>query len=260
LPTNFALRFNPSAAPQFVLFPSASNLNFGLDMTIEFWIRTTSTYGGLPWYDAQWILDKDIEGEGRTDWAVVLRSGRIVFSNGGGVCCTDRPLYGVQPVNDGNWHHVAIVRNVSGGNGLTQLYIDGNLDTSSTLPPANLSNTLGLVIGVEYSTAPTGLSHALRGDLDDLRLWNVARTQSQIRADMVKLAIGNEPGLVGYWRFNEGNGQIAFDQTSYGVNGQLGSTLDPESADPAWILAPELYNGLPTPTPTSAVGPPVPLP
>lgn len=138
--SNYALRFQLPTSSQAILMPSATNLNFDGDMTIEFWIKTTSTYGGGAWHDGQWILDKDIGGAGRTDWAVVLRSGKIVFNNGTGACCSDHALYSVGSVNNGAWHHVAIVRNISTGNGLTTIYIDGIQDTSGYFSIGNLES------------------------------------------------------------------------------------------------------------------------
>ena len=41
------------------------------------------------------------------------------------------------------------------------------------------------------------------GQIDEVRIWNIARTEEQIRADMNRQLKGDEPGLVGYWKFDE---------------------------------------------------------
>ena len=41
------------------------------------------------------------------------------------------------------------------------------------------------------------------GFIDEVRIWNVARTEAEIRADMNTELTGNEPGLVAYWKFDE---------------------------------------------------------
>jgi RHS repeat-associated protein/CSLREA domain-containing protein len=264
--TNYALRFQPDATSHALLMPSASNLNFGGDMTIEFWIRTSSTYGGSGWHDSQWILDKDIRWEGNIDWAVTLNSGRIIFNNGTGGCCTDQPLYSTNTVNNGAWHHVAIVRNVSTGNGLTNIYIDGIQDASGIFSTGNLSNDLGLVVGVEVAGVdnnggiPSTNSRSFQGDLDDLRIWNIARSQNEIQGNMFNRLQGNEAGLSGYWNFDEGSGQIVNDNTQYQIDGQLGSLADPDAGDPIWILASDLFNGPPTSTPSPTPTGPTPTP
>jgi hypothetical protein len=44
------------------------------------------------------------------------------------------------------------------------------------------------------------------GIIDELRVWNVARTAAEIAANYNKGLTGNEAGLVGYWKFDEAPG------------------------------------------------------
>jgi hypothetical protein len=222
--------------------PASAALNFGMDMTIEFWIRTDAAMGGANWYDARWILDKDVTGSSVPDWAVVLRYGKIVASGSGG------PIGGAlasnSSVNDKNWHHVAITRNFT----TLQLiiYIDGVQDVVRTAPIMyNVGHTQALLIGTENGAAV----HAFRGDLNELRLWNIVRAQSEIQANMSIPLTGNEAGLVGYWRFDEGSGKIANDSSSSGVNGTLAHSIV-AGTDPQWILVSDSWI-TPVPTKTS---------
>jgi hypothetical protein len=48
-------------------------------------------------------------------------------------------------------------------------------------------------------------------------------------------AAASEPGLVAQWNFDEGAGQVAHDAGPFGLDGVLGLTAEPDSADPAWI-------------------------
>jgi hypothetical protein len=57
--------------------------------------------------------------------------------------------------------------------------------------------------------------------IEEVRIWNIARTQADIQNNMHHELIGNEPGLVGYWRFNEGSGDTVSDQTANHDNGAL---------------------------------------
>jgi hypothetical protein len=44
------------------------------------------------------------------------------------------------------------------------------------------------------------------GMFDELRIWNVARSAAEIMATFDKPLVGNEPGLIGYWKFDEAPG------------------------------------------------------
>ena len=44
----------------------------------------------------------------------------------------------------------------------------------------------------------------------------------------------HELGLVGYWRFDEGAGDVAFDATGNGNNGRLGTSVGVDAWDPQW--------------------------
>jgi len=57
--------------------------------------------------------------------------------------------------------------------------------------------------------------------MDEVRIWNVARSAADIQADMNRELIGNESGLVGYWKLNEGAGATIYDSTSNGSNGTI---------------------------------------
>jgi len=50
------------------------------------------------------------------------------------------------------------------------------------------------------------------GQIDEVRIWNLPRPSADIAADRNRWLRGDEPGLVGYWRLNEGRGQTAFDR------------------------------------------------
>jgi hypothetical protein len=57
-----------------------------------------------------------------------------------------------------------------------------------------------------------------QGKIDELRVWNVYRTAAEIKANMKVMLKGNEPGLVAYYKFNEGTGQSSADATGDPAN------------------------------------------
>jgi hypothetical protein len=48
-----------------------------------------------------------------------------------------------------------------------------------------------------------------RGRLGEVRIWNIARSQAALKADMNALLVGSEPGLAGYWPLRDGTGTTA---------------------------------------------------
>lgn len=53
------------------------------------------------------------------------------------------------------------------------------------------------------------------GGLDEIRIWNVVRTDIQIQSQMSFELSGSEPGLVAYWRLNEGIGATVADDSPW---------------------------------------------
>lgn len=70
-----------------------------------------------------------------------------------------------------------------------------------------------LVLGQDQDSLGGGFTttDALKGKITDVRLWNVARSQHQIFADIHRTLAGTETGLVGWWRFDEQEGVTAQD-------------------------------------------------
>ena len=115
----------------------------------------------------------------------------------------------------GSWHHLAVTYDGRGGataaNGIT-IYIDG-----VAVPLVRFNNTA--YVAMENTTAPVLIGREgpswfqYDGALDEIRLWNVARTPVEIQASMATELTGIEPGLIAYWRLDDGTGVSAFDDS-----------------------------------------------
>jgi len=126
------------------------------------------------------------------------------------------------------WYHVAGTYDGS----TIKIYVDGVLQGSA---PASISigNTVPLTFGFHNMV---GWLYYLTGDLCEVRIWNFARTASEIQADMNLSLTGTEAGLVGYWPMSDGVGQLAHDLTVNGNDAQLGTTPSVDSFDPTWVV------------------------
>jgi hypothetical protein len=64
-------------------------------------------------------------------------------------------------------------------------------------------------------------TEAFKGSIDNLRLWNIARTDEQIAEFRTLPLEGTEEGLIGYWKFDDGCNQFACDLSQNGNDGYL---------------------------------------
>ncbi len=179
------------------------------DFTIEAWVKTSSSaqHNGIV---SKW------SGSGtQNSYRLVMRdeasfggaAGRlsfVIYDDGG----AGDYVYTTKTVNDGNWHHVVATRDDNN----MYIYIDGALsnandDTSSV----DLANTTQLSIGYGYSSG-----WPFTGQIDDVKIYNVARSASQIRKDYE-----TGPPPVAHWRFDENVGQTAYDTSENSNDGTL---------------------------------------
>jgi len=122
------------------------------------------------------------------------------------------------------WTHIALV--LTDLNGEQIIYQDGIEVVSESAPSlTDATQSPVLRIGIGANVA-----------LDDFRVWNYARTQAEIEADMNREVSGTEDGLVGYWRFNEGEGTTAYDTSPYENHGTITAPIWTKDAAP--IAAP----------------------
>ena len=115
------------------------------------------------------------------------------------------------------WCHVAAVKN----GGQRKLFINGaeyNLSGGALNVSANNN---AVRIGTDYG------SRFFDGRIDEVRIWNIPRTQDEIITTM-ETDPSNEEGLVAYYNFNEGAGDTLFDLTGNGHNGVL-------IGSPSWV-------------------------
>jgi RHS repeat-associated protein len=223
---NFALQFD--GIDDYVKVPTS---NFPLNTgTIEGWILftndvTSSTYDNF-YHMAQGLHYNDF---GFVIWAGNIGMG---WFDASGVFQGQTSWNAIGSFKAHEWHHIAYSWNETTAN----LYVDGVLKSSA---PDGVNNmVLQPVARIGAGTYEAAGTYAMHdGMIDEVRIWNYARSNAQIKANMLSTFSGHESGLVGYWQFNEGSGQIVHDTSGNGNDGQLGSTPDTDSADPSWVLS-----------------------
>lgn len=146
----------------------------------------------------------------------------------------------------GSWYHVAVTIDAS-GDGV--LWVNGaeQATFNTTIRPEHGAR---FSIGQEWDVS--GESQFFKGMIDEVRVWNRARTQEEITADIYNPLRGDEDGLVGLWHFDEPNdffvqngftlnpGMLvrkAFDATVNGSDGELiGYAMQDEAFVPSGAM------------------------
>jgi len=144
------------------------------------------------------------------------------------------------PLVADQWTHVSAVRQ----NGTVRLYINGQLDATSTI---NWTNT------VRFDLLGTGiagviLDTGLVGNLDDVQVWNTARTAAQLQNDSVG-ELGNTNSLLRNYTFNGTTNQIT------DASGNSPAATLPTGASLTTSTAPNPTATNPNPTPIPTEGP-----
>jgi hypothetical protein len=115
-----------------------------------------------------------------------------------------------QPVAAHEWHQIVMVADLSAHS--LQMYRDGVLQATDTAnsgsPPSN--GTAAMRLGLRADGASP-----FDGKIDDVRVYNYARTPAQIAWDY------NKGGPVGLWKFDECTGTTAYDLSGKGNNGTI---------------------------------------
>ena len=161
----------------YVRIPDAANLNPGTnDFSLDFWMKTssqpTSNVGGN-------VLSKRAVCNVASFWDLRLdgAGGIIVeFLEAGG--SNFNRYSSTIAVNDGQWRHIAVVREGPA----SRLYVDGVLDRSNTTAgTTNISNDADLLAGNGPCVGRDGTTF-FDGELDEIEYFDVALTAAQVQA------------------------------------------------------------------------------
>jgi len=138
-------------------------------------------------------------------------------------------------ISNGSWYHVAATYD---GN-YQKIYINGTLvKTSSDLNTVLPSGTSNYYIGL--STAAY-----FSGRIDEVRIWNDVRTAAEIGNNKDDELVGNESGLVAYYKMSDGTGTTLTDNSSNSNNGTL-TNMTTSGGSSDWVTsnAPIAYDNV----------------
>lgn len=184
-----------------------SSLDFTSGFTAETWVRVDALSGNHS------SLISKFSGNNREFSLLLLASGVIEYSisfNGS----TEQYFSGNTTLTTGTWYHVALTYDGS----TMRAYLNGAADGTKSVTGTIYNGSSAVYLAAR---AESGITRFLNGAMDEVRLWNTARSQSDIQNNMNNELTGNETGLVAYYNFNQGTAggsNTGLTQVTSGLN------------------------------------------
>jgi len=209
-----------------------------LNRTFEAWVFVSSS---APASNLS-ILDYGLNAVGSRNTFLVSGSRSLSFISGGTNANIGTPANSV-PVNQ--WAHVAFVLN----SGTGYLYVNGVQVGTGSLTTVNTPSNNG---NVRIGQRVPGGTIPFNGSIDEVRIWDVARTPAEIQASMNAELCGQHANLQLYLKLNEGTAgamntgiTTATDDSGNGFNGTL-SNFGLTGATSNWVTGAGIGNGTST--------------
>jgi hypothetical protein len=190
-----------------------------LPFTISAWVRLDPTaVGGAPIF-----VTNDNDPIYRGFWLIITPS--VILCEFGDGAGGNNPAFrrgksaSISNVV-GRWINVTVVMNAPFD---IRIYVNGvdiggNSSGGSSLPMQSANS--GDIPKIGYFLS-NNIVYRQKSTLDEIRLWNRSLSQQEIRNGLCTKLIGNEPGLIGYWDFNETSGNVVLDKSPNKFHGQL---------------------------------------
>ncbi|HEY4633689.1 MAG TPA: PA14 domain-containing protein, partial [Candidatus Limnocylindrales bacterium] len=218
-----------------------ASLDILRQLTVEFWFRAEVPQGaggtldfgvGKDWMPLVYKGNDATRAVADRTYSVWLnRTGFIHFTSANGVFQDGVVNTPAGSIKANEWYHFAGI--MDRDTGQMRAYLNGQLVASSFVgtsgADSNETGALHLGDSPERSIQPAFRS--FKGMMDEVRVWNVARTEDEVQEARERILEGDEEGLVGYWRFEELAG------------GAPVTDLSPAGNDGTILLNPDLVSG-----------------
>ena len=196
---NNSLTFNGSS--DYVKIPTSQSLDaISNGLTLSAWIKPDRYSDG-----AHTRIFNRTEGFGGGvdrwlfTWSPSVDNYTVNF--GGGSSFSE--VKGSTPIELNKWTNVVATFE----NGIVKIYVDGELDSEGNVN----FNDISFVQNADITIGSANGNSYFPGKIDNVSIWNRPLEGSEILSQLSSEFVGNEEGLVGYWNFNEGQGQAIYD-------------------------------------------------
>ena len=204
--------------------------------TVECWIKSSNNIASQ-----QTIVDwGGMSPNGSRFTLNMIYNGKLRIEVGG------NGFHTTNNIADGLWHHVAVTYDNSAALKF-KLYVDGvMLANQNTTVAVNTSSTGGYYIGTRNDFA-----NYFDGIIDEVRVWNVVRTDAEILASMNGEFCAVPTGLVSYYKMNQGtagssNTGVTTLTNATGTNNGTLTNFALSGSSSNWVVGKSLTSGSPS--------------
>jgi len=205
----YSLQLNGTS--QYADCGTSSNFQLTNNLTIEAWIYPTDFQTSM--FSNTIAAKVDWTSYNTYGWSFRYGSSSRTLDfnmSGGGNTWVDCKVNSVLTLN--TWQHVAATYNGS----VVKLYVNGaevaSLNATSSIPYSSTNLYIG-------SINRSGDMRCLKGRIDEVRIWKVARTGSEIASNRYKTV--TNANLIASYRMTDGSGTTLSDNSGNGYNGNL---------------------------------------
>ncbi|MNU80304.1 Laminin G domain protein [compost metagenome] len=181
-------------------------MNLGMiSHTVEAWIKIPVVgTGGLTAGERVGVLIGNFNSAAHLNYEFTASGQARVYSNNAEVNAN-----GPKDLRDGLWHHVAFVKDKVANQ--IRIYVDGNIELTTNSVGSDLNTIVPFRIGGDNRAADGGYN--FHGQMDEIRIWSVAKTETEIREQMCKTLTGTEASLEVLYHLDEAAGTTLADAT-----------------------------------------------
>ncbi len=185
-------------------------------VTVEAWVKPTGGIWGA--VASKFVHTATAEGYSLE----IFSDNRVAFLMGNNWSDWNATSSSI-PIPAGVWSHIAATYD-----GATmRVYINGVFTGSTSFANGITDSGTDFLIGCRSGTT------FFPGQIDEVRVWNTARTETELRENMMHTLVGNEAGLSAYYRLDNLDGVNIYDLSANANNG----TLTNMDANTDWVTS-----------------------
>jgi hypothetical protein len=212
-----------------VRFVNDQAFDFRQALTLEAWVKRV----GIPTDAWESIITK---GDA---WGLLCYSNYLCFRTRDAVTLQDYDLFGAQPLGTSVWHHVAATYD-----GVSKrLYVDGSVAATAAYSASLTTNAYPVWLGGNAEQPGTNY---FQGELENVRIWSLARATNDLQSYATNRLRGSEAGLLGDWRFDDdaATNFLTLDSAAGALHGELRESNSPPTQVTGLAFGPPLLGSI----------------